>query len=239
MKHGEHIVAFEKDRFGKIASPFNFMPFNQFKDQAGGSLVIMRRAELETDERYGQLLPYIVLFQRSKVSGNLKFFTYQRGKGIGESRLAGAYSIGVGGHVDLNDALHASTEESAIDFDRLIDYAIRRELGEEINIATDEIGDRLLLTYLDGHRPIFAGIINDASDPVGRVHYGALFFLEVPPIYTISCSEPELETIGMFGADDLKQAKADMPLESWSRIVLGLNHAAIISIIGGTDAGKR
>lgn len=219
MKHGEHIVAFDKARFGLgwdgLSEGFNRMSQADFLRRAENSICISRRAELEKDEAYGQLLPYIVLYKR--VQGALKVFAYQRGKGIGESRLAGNYSIGIGGHVDLADVVH---NNSVILVSNTVSKSINREVDEEIEWEVDHINslDAFSIKMLYGIEPVFHGIINDTSDPVGRVHYGALYSMEIPWNATPVCRERELVTVGLVGPDELES----LQLENWSRIVLDL-----------------
>src|SRR5271165_6682559 len=101
MKHPQYILAVDRKRFGELQHPLNIMHIDDFHRRAAGSLVISRREELEKDEKYGQILPYVVLWQRDQKTGDISLFTYRRAKGSGESRLLGSHSVGVGGHVDL------------------------------------------------------------------------------------------------------------------------------------------
>lgn len=64
----------------------------------------VRRGWCETDARFIQFLPYIT-FYKKMADGSIKLFVYQRGKGVGEERLALGCSIGVGGHVNPVDFL--------------------------------------------------------------------------------------------------------------------------------------
>lgn len=67
------------------------------------ALNFIRRGWCETDRRFLQLLPYMIFYK--KVGGKYKIFVYQRGKGVGEERLALGCSIGVGGHINPHDFL--------------------------------------------------------------------------------------------------------------------------------------
>ena len=132
MKHPQHILAFEKATFGiEPLSGFIQMPPKAFFESAGKSLFIGRRAELETDERFGQALPYVVMYQRpTEFQTSPRVFTYQRTTKVGEERLAGALSVGGGGHVDIADvALNGSVIDVVLTFAR----AIARELNEEFS----------------------------------------------------------------------------------------------------------
>jgi predicted NUDIX family phosphoesterase len=76
------------------------------------NLAFLRRAWCEKDTRFLQLLPYIFFWKL--VGDEIHIFVYQRGKGVGEGRLAGGCSIGVGGHVNPLDFLSTQTKLSKI-----------------------------------------------------------------------------------------------------------------------------
>lgn len=65
------------------------------------SLAFIRRGWCETDRRFVQFLPYVYYWKKSEFG--IKIFTYQRGKGSGEGRLALNCSIGTGGHINPVD----------------------------------------------------------------------------------------------------------------------------------------
>jgi predicted NUDIX family phosphoesterase len=229
MKHAGHILAFEKSRFGlgQLGPLVNMSP-KSFFEAAYASLFIARRHELETDERFGQFLPYVVL-RRIDADGLVSFFEYQRTSKAGEDRLGGKKSVGVGGHVDLIDV--RINDSSVIDVVATTAHAIARELNEEILFTLDpqDPVESVILTYDEVRMgkegmtfkpnslvPKFHGIINDMTDAVGRVHFGCVFTVDVPAEFEPKCREPELFTIGMRPVDEI--AKDD--LESWSRLIL-------------------
>jgi predicted NUDIX family phosphoesterase len=65
------------------------------------------RAEAERDPEFKQLIPYCI-FRFTDAQGVPHLFQYTRGKGQGENRLHSKRSIGVGGHISLEDASGAS-----------------------------------------------------------------------------------------------------------------------------------
>lgn len=222
----QHILACDKRAFGiEGLEGFITMTPKTFFESVQKSLFIGRREELETDERFGQVLPYVVLYQRvgSGDTAGFKVFVYQRTKKVGEQRLAGNLSIGTGGHVDLADLRQ---KDSVVDVVATFATAISRELNEEIGFRLTIDGDHENLTF-DQLRssvdskifPRFVGMINDTSDAVGRVHYGFVFALEVPAGFEPYCLEAELRTVGM---SDLKLAasRSTEEFENWSKIVL-------------------
>ncbi len=60
------------------------------------------RHEVEEDPSFKQLIPYVV-FQHRDANGRLSVFQYTRGSGLGEGRLHSKRSVGVGGHISIDD----------------------------------------------------------------------------------------------------------------------------------------
>lgn len=112
------------------------------------------RPEAEKDPRYKQLIPYQLFCCQGR------YFVYQRGGGVGEGRLAGRLSIGIGGHINSTDSVG---DQLTIE-----DYyaALHREREEELICPAAMSAD-------------FIGWLNDDSDPVGEVHLGALHLCQV------------------------------------------------------------
>lgn len=86
-----------------LAVPESEVRPNELNEAVYLALNFIKRGWCEKDTRYIQPLPYIVFFK--KVKGKYKIFVYQRGKGVGEERLALGCSIGVGGHINPIDFL--------------------------------------------------------------------------------------------------------------------------------------
>jgi predicted NUDIX family phosphoesterase len=220
MKHPQHIVSVEKAVFNfqrpssDLSGLFHFAHMDEFLRASDGAITISRREELEKHPKYGQLLPYIVLWQRHKPTGKIAIFVYRRGKGVGESRLVGNHSIGIGGHVDLADVVHTS---SVVDLRATIERSVIREMTEEV-LFDHYRGSTYTFQHLDLNHvmPKFVGIITDNTNDVGKVHLGLLFTYEVPDGYTPRCREEELETVGM--VEDAHFEGASM--ENWSEIVI-------------------
>uniref|UniRef100_A0AAU7PFB2 Uncharacterized protein n=1 Tax=Burkholderia phage vB_BgluM-SURPRISE13 TaxID=3159457 RepID=A0AAU7PFB2_9VIRU len=113
---------------------------NELNESIYLALNFIRRGWCEKDTRYIQLLPYIVFYKR--VNGKIKIFVYQRGKGVGEERLALGCSIGVGGHINPIDFLSIQSK-----------YEI-----------TDTFGTRAMLTQFTGRmlcEGFWTGILNN------------------------------------------------------------------------------
>ena len=83
---------------------------------------------------------------------NEKIFVMRRLEKGGEARLHNKHSIGIGGHINHEDA-------------KPLEDGLRREFFEEVN-------------YMGKFKPRLLGFINDDSDDVGKVHFGLSYVVE-------------------------------------------------------------
>jgi predicted NUDIX family phosphoesterase len=154
----------------------------------GKQLRYMARDEAELDESFKQLIPYVVLRHAGRV------FHYTRGGG-GEKRLHAKRSIGIGGHIALEDGGPAPDAYRA---------GMRRELAEEVELVGDWT-ERCI------------GLINDDRTPVGRVHLGVVHVLELSSS-EVRCRESALVAGGFASVTDLCRQREEF--ETWSQILL-------------------
>lgn len=152
------------------------------------------RQALELDPSKKQLIPYVVL-----VSPDQKIFTMRRKATQAEARLHHKLSIGVGGHMEREDA---HDERSAIM------AALWRELKEEV-CWEDEAQASLR----------FIGLINDDSTEVGQVHLGLCFICEGAP-ETITTREVE-KMEGWWAQREWLETQREA-MESWSALAIEL-----------------
>jgi len=149
------------------------------------------RMLMEQDPTYKQIIPYLVFKHEDT------YFLMQRHKKASETRLQSKYSLGIGGHIREEDMNNCT----------LVDWA-KREFEEEIDYSGSlEIA------------PL--GVLNDDSNPVGKVHIGFVFLvtgnsaqikvkeeLQSGKLYTLTeCEEfyPFMETWTQVIFDYLKQ----------------------------------
>jgi predicted NUDIX family phosphoesterase len=153
------------------------------------------RGEMEEDPSFKQLIPYVIFRHRDPASGQT-LFQYTRGKGQGESRLHSKRSIGIGGHISIDDR---TTEKS-------VPYAegMRRELKEEVALDT-RFTERCV------------GLINDDQTPVGKVHLGVVHLMDVERP-NVQPQEPDILDAGFRPIADLLD-ELDR-FETWSQICL-------------------
>ena len=154
------------------------------------------RGEMESDPSFKQLIPYVI-FRFVDEQGLTRVFQCTRGKGQGERRLHAKRSIGIGGHICVDD--EASSKNSAP-----YEEGMRRELAEEVVIQTP-------------YRARLVGMINDDLTPVGSVHLGVvhIFDVERPDVQP---RETEILDAGFRLADELLTQVEQF--ESWSQICL-------------------
>ena len=148
------------------------------------------RGPAETDASLQQVIPYVVLVQHGRL------WLMQRLAAQTEQRLHNLFSIGVGGHINPEDALNGTDP---------IEGGLRRELQEEVTVAGP----------LAGLRPL--GILKDDSNAVGQVHVGLVFEAEVNG-GAVRVRETDRMT-GRFVT--LPEARAHRDgMESWSQLLL-------------------
>ncbi len=155
----------------------------------GDHTLFLPRSDAEDDPSYKQLIPYC-LFRC-----NEKILHYRRGSGIGEGRLLGKRSVGIGGHI---------SEEDAGGSDHPYQIGMRREIAEEIDV-TSEFRESIL------------GLINDDATEVGRVHLGVVhvFDLDGPKV---SPREASIQDVGFANPAELATQMTEF--ESWSQICI-------------------
>ena len=157
---------------------------------ASKNILYINRSEAELDRNHKQLIPYVLVICGDKI------LRYRRGKGGGEKRLHGLFSVGVGGHI--------SEEDNGL-FAKAVGYneSMRRELMEEVAI--------------EGAQEAAVGVINDDSTDVGYVHFGVVHVLNV------SNEDVAGNRSGILAPEFVPIAEATRDLseyESWSRFCL-------------------
>lgn len=146
------------------------------------------RPDAEYDEGKKQVIPYLVFLEDGKI------LLVKRTKKQTERRLHDLYSVGLGGHVRMEDG--QTPVEAFL-------RGLERELKEEVVAKVNQID--------------FLGLINSFQDEVSRVHLGALFVVKGA---FERMNEEELFEWWLVELEDLK--KYENTMESWSRIVVGV-----------------
>jgi predicted NUDIX family phosphoesterase len=157
---------------------------------ASANVVYRNRSEAELDKRYKQLIPYVLILCGDRI------LRYRRGKGGGETRLHGLFSVGVGGHISEEDHGLFSSGQGYKE-------GMRRELLEEV--AIEQVNEAAV------------AVINDDSTEVGQVHFGVVHVASVADEKIVGrrsgIASPEFVAV----KDAVKDAAG---YESWSRFCL-------------------
>jgi len=186
----EYVLVFPSSLLQEIG-PFQGLNFDlkRYLVRIEREYKFVRRTDVEEDTNFKQLIPYVILHHKRKI------FSYRRGLLLSEIRLLHNYSIGIGGHISVNDPnlLTTSYEEG-----------LRREVDEEIYINTE-------------YESKAVGLLNDDSNEVGKVHFGIIhiFDLAEPKIQKRekSINEPKFVSLMELRKDINKY-------ESWSQICI-------------------
>ena len=150
------------------------------------------RSLVENDPSFKQLIPYVIL--ECNDEDETRLFRYTRGKGQGEKRLHALQSIGIGGHISVEDA-------QGDDWYR---NGMQRELAEEMIIecsGKDQI----------------VGLIYDDTSEVGRVHLGIVHVLHLATCKA-AAREDQLLDAGFESIENIKGQSHQ--LETWSQLCL-------------------
>ncbi len=131
------------------------------------------RPTAESTPAWKQWIPYCVIRcfdparpDRSPTGRPTGVFHVQRTSGQTEARLHGSRSIGLGGHIDPEDV-----EGSAADRpESFFLNALWRELEEELWLPDSA----------RACEPRLVGLLNDDTTPVGAVHAGLVYVLDLP-----------------------------------------------------------
>lgn len=154
------------------------------------------RRDMERDPSFKQLIPY-VLFRHVTDDGVETVFQYRRGSGQGEQRLHHKRSVGIGGHIAIED-------HDAADGQLSYEQGMARELAEEVAINTP-------------YDARLVGLINDDQTDVGKVHLGVvhIFDVERPDV---APQEAEIQEAGFVPVAQLLGELDEF--ETWSQICM-------------------
>lgn len=172
-----------------------FLPKPTLEDMLNLPHHFISRPEAEGDPAFKQIIPYQLFCCKNR------YFVFQRGAKVGEKRLSGRLSLGIGGHI--NDKDTNGNTLSHHDFHQ----ALIRERDEELLCPVDI-------------PTTFAGWINDESDEVGKVHLGAVYICQVNNQTDISIrpNGEDLHTIGWLSKKEILTRRNEF--EKWSILAL-------------------
>ncbi|MGQ9856637.1 MAG: DNA mismatch repair protein MutT [Fervidobacterium sp.] len=158
------------------------VPYEEFEKVLETGFFV-ERAKAEYDESIRQVIPYIVLKERDE------YIFFKRTANQTEKRLHNLITLGVGGHLNDQDAPNPK---------ECLQKGLWRELKEEVDI------ELLSMEYV--------GLINDIENPVSRVHVGVLYIAHVNYKGVV-----EKENFIELRAKDLSNYIGEM--EGWAKLV--------------------
>lgn len=167
-----------------------FIPGSQATmDAMLGLHEFLPREEMETNERWLQVIPYVVILNHREI------VMYRRIKQSGEKRLMGKYSIGFGGHINDGDATFGE--------------AMERELEEEVDFQGSILSPKFRGFLLDSSTAV--GRVHIGLVHVAHTHCDSA---GIP-----TSNEPDsIEIKGQVTVEKLKMLRDvdDFPWENWS-----------------------
>ena len=143
-------------------------PAKTFYDESLWRQILARlepkaRSAAEHDYDTKQLIVYVL------INHGETFLSYQRTPKTTETRLKALYSIGIGGHVNVDDRIQPTlfgAQEAA--WKDVVLKAVRREVSEEVQIE-----------WTNAREPRLICFVNDDSNDVGKVHFGVVFIVKL------------------------------------------------------------
>jgi len=190
-----------RDCYPQGLMPFGAeFPLSAFEACVARHGYFVQRSHAESNPNLKQVIPYTLVVRGGDV------FLLRRLSKSGDARLANKLSIGVGGHINPEDALAAVGADGSSRASP-IDNGSRREIEEEIHVSGATRLSRV-------------GVINDDSNPVGAVHVGLVQLMQVEGDVRVRETEV-LE--GRFASPEELARLSDQSanFESWSKILVG------------------
>ncbi|NUN47281.1 MAG: phosphoesterase [Candidatus Brocadiae bacterium] len=177
------------DLFGLTHNPHGFetKTLGRARDRIARFARFVDRPSAEDDPSLKQIIPYAVVRRGARV------MTLTRLSKQSEKRLHNRMSIGVGGHINPDGGMEG-----------IVERGLKRELEEELHLPPGY-----------AWRPV--GCLNDDSTPVGSVHFGLVYVVDVET-EDVAVRETDLMEGGFRDAAELPALSERM--ETWSRFLV-------------------
>ena len=189
-KDDKNILAVPREKLFAEGEFEGFMPASkEYLSRISAHGKFLRRGDLEEDPSYKQAIPYVCVIHGKRL------LVYERASDTQhahESRLHGLVSIGVGGHVDVDDGKEPK---------HAILNALRRELHEEIGTHADMCE--------------LIGYINLEDTSVSKVHFGLLYLAHTSGTVRKGAEFSAMEFLSL---EECDRRFAEAQVEEWSRI---------------------
>lgn len=172
----------------------------------------------EEDTNFVQPIPYIL------VEDDDRILSYIRAKEGNEERLHNLASVGIGGHIDAQDAFY--NEEGMIDLRSTLSFSAVREISEELGIT---LPDDILVKHPD--LLTWTHIIQSQAKPVDSVHIALVCSIKLSilrlyaPEFDFEDAIANAEFLTPAELDERRRS-GDAELETWTGLVVDQKLAA-------------
>lgn len=197
----EQIICFKRELISEYLTRSKVFYDENLWNRILNNLEILPRPKAETNYDYKQLVVYIL------IKADDLYLTYKRTKQTKEKRLSHKYSIGIGGHINVDDISRLSSLGSTRKSKNFILQAVWREVEEEINVNSKITNEPELICF-----------INDDSNDVGKVHFGVVWLLGIKEPNVTKGDELDLGELKFQGLSYLKEKINDF--EKWSQLLI-------------------
>ena len=196
----EQILCFKREILG--AYPAKTFYDDDLWHQLLAHLEPKARSLAERDYETKQLVVYVL------INHGETFLSYQRTPKTTETRLKALCSIGIGGHVNVDDqiqpTLFGANDAAWKDF---VLKAVRREVSEEVQIE-----------WASAQEPKLICFVNDDSNDVGKVHFGVVFVVRLAKPSVALRGERGIGKLSFRTLPELISMRDTM--ETWSQLLI-------------------
>jgi len=205
MSKTAHILAFRKNDIANTIG-VNFGSKAAAAEDAFPPVWAGPRPYLETDDNWLQPIPYLVV--KRVVDGVDQFLIYRRGAQCNEERLRGTLAVGIGGHIDVADAVIVD-ETGEIHFLSTVQMACYREAKEEMGV---------------GRAGKIIGYIQCDTTEVDTVHFGVVMLWDATEYLNDGgrfAWEPGIDEPTFMTKKEILSV-TDAGIETWTKLALDL-----------------
>ena len=205
----------EKNVYELPSGEFQHLDFSGYK-----------RPECEKNYDFIQMIPYIILRDIDRDTGAVKYLTYKRGKKGKENKLHDKFSVGVGGHISVNQYVdsalksdHVYIRHNAIP-EKIVVAELVKEIQEETGFdMVEQINYEELDLIVMKATPFY---LDEGPDSVNSYHFALPIAINVNGFADafISNEPGVIEKLSWKTPEELKVLADEGALEAWSDIVL-------------------
>ena len=184
------------------------------------------RPECEKNYNFIQMIPYIILRDIDRETGAVKYLTYKRGKKGTENKLHDKFSVGVGGHISVNQYVdsalksdHVYIRHNAIP-EKIVVAELVKEIQEETGFdMIEQFNYEELDLIVMKATPFY---LDEGPDSVNSYHFALPIAINVNGFADafISNEPGVIEKLSWKTPEELKVLADEGALEAWTDIVL-------------------